>query len=254
MTRQLFRRIADDLRERIASGDLRPGYQLPTHEDLMRDYATTRITVRRALEELTRERLIVGRQPLGMFVRDQRRHRLQAGDGLSGFTPSFPSFGDQLLAALDGPLSQTVDVQTVKPLSGVALRLRSEEPAVLRHRLMYSGRDPVMICNAYFPTACVVGTQVEQGKPLDRSVIDTLDEIGYHVTRLVDEVFVRTTDPAETAELGWATGTPIFAQMHTGYTATDMPVMCEVTLMPGDTWILATERTRDGAHAIRAVG
>lgn len=254
MTRQLFRRIADDLRERIASGDLRPGYRLPTHDELMRDYSTTRITVRRALEELTLERLIVGRQPLGMFVRDQQRHRLQAADGMGGFTPAFPSFGDQLLAALAGPLSQNVDVQLVKPLSGIAIRLQSEEPAVLRHRLMHSGQDPVVICNGYFPADVADGNELGRPGPLSRSVFDVLDDLGYRVVRLVDEVFVRTTDPSETAELGWATGTPVFAQMHTGYTAADVPVMCEVTLMPGDTWILATERTREDAPAIRAVG
>jgi DNA-binding GntR family transcriptional regulator len=254
MTRQMYRRIADDLRERIGSGDLRPGYKLPTHEELMKDYATTRITVRRALEELTRERLIVGRPPIGMFVRDQQRHRLQAGPGTAGFTPSFPSFGDQLLAALDGPFSQNVDVQVVAPLTGVAVRLRSEEPAVLRHRLMYSGQDPVMVCNAYFPTKIAVGTEIDQAAPLSRSTFAVLDDLGYRIVRLVDEVFVRTTDPYETHELGWMTGTPVFAQMHTGYTSADVPVMCEVTLMPGDTWILATERTRDDPPAMRAVG
>jgi GntR family transcriptional regulator len=253
MTRQLFRRIADDLRERIASGELRPGSQLPTHEDLMRDYSTTRITVRRALEELTRARLIVGRQPRGMFVRDPSRYRLQAGQGLDGFAPPFPSFGDQLLKALDGPFTQTVDVHLAVPPTGIGLRLGSDEPALLRHRLMYSGKTPIIIANAYYPAHLAAGTELGQPSVIDRGVFAVLDDIGLPVVRLVDEVFVRTADPCENAEIGWQVGSPVLGQMQTGYTAMDVPVMCAVTLLPGDTWILAVERRREDIAAIRAV-
>ncbi|MFW6695177.1 winged helix-turn-helix domain-containing protein [Streptomyces sp. MAR4 CNX-425] len=56
-------RVAGALRERIRSGELRPGDSLPTQKVLMAEFAVERSVVRKALEQLKRERLLadVGR-------------------------------------------------------------------------------------------------------------------------------------------------------------------------------------------------
>ena len=65
-----YRVLADVLRSRILSGDLRPGDRLPTESDLCEAYGLSRSTVREALRVLTSERLLVTRRGVqgGSFV------------------------------------------------------------------------------------------------------------------------------------------------------------------------------------------
>jgi GntR family transcriptional regulator len=56
------------LRDRILSGALSLGARLPTENDLADRYAVSRVTVRRALGELERERLIERRRSAGTRV------------------------------------------------------------------------------------------------------------------------------------------------------------------------------------------
>lgn len=66
----LYAQVARDLRGRIIRGELATGTRLPTEEQLCGRYHVSRVTVRRALDELVRERLVQRRRPLGTFVRD----------------------------------------------------------------------------------------------------------------------------------------------------------------------------------------
>ncbi|PZF81589.1 winged helix-turn-helix domain-containing protein [Jiangella anatolica] len=65
-----FRQLADDLRGRIAAGELPPGSQLPSMTKLREQHNVSSTVVRDALNELRRDGLIVGRQGKGVFVAD----------------------------------------------------------------------------------------------------------------------------------------------------------------------------------------
>jgi len=60
--------IADALRREIINGDLAPGEKVPTEHELCSRFSTSRITVRRALQILADEMLVVRRQGSGTFV------------------------------------------------------------------------------------------------------------------------------------------------------------------------------------------
>ncbi|MBN9341967.1 MAG: GntR family transcriptional regulator, partial [Comamonadaceae bacterium] len=72
-------RAAEQLREqlvfiqRIASGQLVPGDALPPEDSLCREFGVSRITIRKAVEELLARHLIVRRRGVGTFVSDPRR-------------------------------------------------------------------------------------------------------------------------------------------------------------------------------------
>lgn len=68
----LSAKVAAVLRERILSGELSPGAQLASEQQLMRELAVSRTTVRGALEQLQREGLIVKQQGLRSIVRPRR--------------------------------------------------------------------------------------------------------------------------------------------------------------------------------------
>lgn len=68
MTSARYRQLADDLRERIALGDVGAGGTLESEAELGRRYGASRMTVRRALESLRDEGLVDSRQGAGWFV------------------------------------------------------------------------------------------------------------------------------------------------------------------------------------------
>ncbi|HKT03752.1 MAG TPA: winged helix-turn-helix domain-containing protein [Rugosimonospora sp.] len=64
-----YQRIADDLRDRILSNDLKPGTQLPTEAALRERYRVSRSTVTQALRALRTEGLVECRFGHGIYVR-----------------------------------------------------------------------------------------------------------------------------------------------------------------------------------------
>ncbi|MCR4470188.1 histidine utilization repressor [Burkholderia sp. SCN-KJ] len=58
--------------ERIAKGDWKPGGAIPTEAELVKEFGVARMTVSRALRELTNERVLTRIQGAGTFV--ERRH------------------------------------------------------------------------------------------------------------------------------------------------------------------------------------
>jgi len=63
-----YQLIADDLRERIRTGGYTAGRLLPSESTLSEEFSVSRVTVRRALEQLRENGLIDSQQGLGWFV------------------------------------------------------------------------------------------------------------------------------------------------------------------------------------------
>src|ERR1700728_92339 len=68
MTEPLYRRIAQDLRQRIQDGELAQGAQLPTELDLRERYGASRNTIRDAVKWLVSNGLVETRPGRGTFV------------------------------------------------------------------------------------------------------------------------------------------------------------------------------------------
>jgi GntR family transcriptional regulator len=68
MANAVYRQIAEDLRERIESGQLKPGQQLRTEIELREHHNASRNTVRDAIKWLTNLGLVETRPGQGTFV------------------------------------------------------------------------------------------------------------------------------------------------------------------------------------------
>src|SRR3954447_7970389 len=75
--RQASQQIANKLRAAILTGKFAPGDRLPSQPDLAARYGVARETVKRALDLLRAERLIVSRQGSGAFVRAQTQRAVE---------------------------------------------------------------------------------------------------------------------------------------------------------------------------------
>lgn len=72
-----YRAIAEDLRHRIAAGEMAGGALLPSESELSARYSSSRVTIRRALEALRADGLVDSRQGFGWYVAaDPLRQRL----------------------------------------------------------------------------------------------------------------------------------------------------------------------------------
>jgi len=68
----LHEQISSWLGDRIRGGDFQPDEQLPSENELCREFDVSRLTVRRALQTLEADGFIYRRQGLGSFVSDRR--------------------------------------------------------------------------------------------------------------------------------------------------------------------------------------
>jgi GntR family transcriptional regulator len=68
MTTPMYRDIADQLRQRIESGEFASSSQLPTEQDLQAQYGASRNTIREAIKQLISLRLVETKPGQGTFV------------------------------------------------------------------------------------------------------------------------------------------------------------------------------------------
>lgn len=65
-----YEAIAADIRRSIEDGALKPGDKLPTVVEFCELYGVSKITVKRAIEQITEEGLITSRRGSGTYVKD----------------------------------------------------------------------------------------------------------------------------------------------------------------------------------------
>jgi GntR family transcriptional regulator len=140
----LHAQLTDLLRERIATGVLPPSAQMPSERDLCREYGVSRITVRKALNELAHEDLIYTQVGKGTYVADPT---------LNEELQPLSSFSDDIRRRGMVPASRVLEATIVQADDIVADRLRvpwGTEIAKLR-RLRLADGMPVAIQIAHLP-------------------------------------------------------------------------------------------------------
>lgn len=139
----LYYRLESRLRELVDSKALAPGEALPPEGRLEQIYGVSRITVRRALDELSRDGLVTARQGIGTFVSDQPR--IEA--------PCLVSFTAVAMQRGEVPSSRLLEFRQlvdVEPASA-ALGLDAGEPMFLLRRLRLLNGQPVFVSSAHLP-------------------------------------------------------------------------------------------------------
>lgn len=244
--RPQYQRLSDDLREQIDAGILGPGDQIPTEKQLTEQYGVSRETVRRGLDVLRAEGRIIGRPPVGVFVRARTPmvHRPQAE-----FEPAPSAEMDRWMAQIvsEGRApGQAIAVEVVAPPTEVATALRTgdDEVVVVRRRLREIDGEPYYTNDSYFPRDLVEGSEIMLPHDIARGANEVLAELGALQIRAIDRLKARMPTPKEAERLELPAGTPIFYKVTTGYDATGRPVRCVVDIMPGDRNELVYERTR----------
>jgi GntR family phosphonate transport system transcriptional regulator len=142
----LWRRIAGAVEQEIAAGTLAPGAKLPTEAQMAAQFAVNRHTVRRALEELSRNGLVRVEQGRGSFV---------AEDVLDYTVGPRTRFSEWIRRHNKEPSGRTLDLREVPADATVAagLGVRAGTKVVRLERLGLADGRPVSIGVHHFPVA-----------------------------------------------------------------------------------------------------
>ena len=90
-----YEKIADDLLKAIRKGQYSPGEQQPLEKELCEKYQVSRITIKKAMDELVQQGLVTKRRGSGTFVKTleenyAKRLSLGTSNQFSGFKQTYP--------------------------------------------------------------------------------------------------------------------------------------------------------------------
>jgi GntR family transcriptional regulator len=236
------RRIADDLRESIHSGQLAPGAEMLSENELAAEYHTSRKTARSALAILRSEGLITTGQGRRGIVRPSG----QVGITVTGSnyrkhrSLGLPGFNAQALEQGQRPQQEIREVVRIPAPPEVAMRLDIDEGTeVIVRRLTFRLEGvPVALHDGYFPAGLAAGTVIEQPHLIRggaHAVIeDPAGPIHKHIARSVDEISGRMPTPDEARTLRMPPGVPIFRILRTVYDSEGQPIEVQDSVAAGD--------------------
>jgi GntR family transcriptional regulator len=222
----LYTKVEETIAAEIAGGEYGPGDQLPTEDELLRRFEVSRITVRRAIQNLAQRGLLEIRRGRGTFVLEPR---IEAElTKLSGFIEDMNAAGRKASARV---LSQGVVSATAR----IAERLQLGRGArVMRiERVRLADGLPVSFDQTYLPL--VLGRKIVRND-LRTHPIFTLLEEKYGVSLLEADYALEAVAASEVVAeaLEVTVGSPVFQIERTSRTANYEPIDYEVLSYRGD--------------------
>ena len=90
----LYRQVLEDIKGSISSGQYAPGNRIPSEAELSELYDVSRVTVRRAIEELVSEGYLTKRQGKGTYVNQRKlAHKICRSGNAQSFESSCADMG-----------------------------------------------------------------------------------------------------------------------------------------------------------------
>lgn len=143
----LYRQLKEILREKVRSGQLQPGEQLPGEHVLCQMYGVSRTVVRQALADLEFEDMIERRKGRGTFVAP---HRVAQGlvQHLGGLADDMKALGRSLQSEVRRLTIELADSE----IAG-RLKIAVRTPVVVLERLRFVDQEPWVFTISHLPVA-----------------------------------------------------------------------------------------------------
>lgn len=235
----LYGKVEEVLASEIAHGTLKPGDRLPSEDQLLTRFGVSRITVRRAAQNLIQRGMVEIRRGHGTYVLAPKV--LQELTSLTGFVEDMAVQGRKASARV---ISQGV----VSADSAVARQLHINIGAhVMRiERVRLADSIPLSFDETYLPLD--IGKRIVRNDLRIRPIFTLLEEefgIPLANAEYILEAAAASTHVAEA--LAVSEGAPIFRIERTSFTKTGKPVDYEILSYRGDLIRFVTQLRRKPA-------
>lgn len=215
--RPLYQQIKDLITRSLQAGEWRPGEAIPSEMDLAARFKVSQGTVRKAIDALADENLVVRRQGKGTFVATHAEEhtqfrflRLAPDDGRAG--PAARRF---------------IDCRRVRAPADVAraLQLRSGDAVVEVRRVLSFGGRPVVFDDLWLPGAPFRGLTAERLAGYRGPMYRLFEaEFGVPMVRADEKIRAVAADATAASLLEVAPGTPLLSVERVSFTYGDKPV------------------------------
>ena len=232
----LYARVETVLASEIADGDLKVGDQLPTEDSLIARFGVSRITVRRAIQNLVSRGLVEIRRGKGTFVATPKI--AQELTALSGFVEDMHALGRKPTARVIAKEIVTADATVASQLA-----VTKGERVVRIRRVRMADGIPLSFDETFLPLE--IGKKVITNN-LKVEPIFSLLERKYDVP-LIEAEYKLDAVAAEAevaAALKIKQRSPVFRIERTSYSTGNSPVDYEKLYYRGDLVRFVTRLTR----------
>lgn len=234
--RSLHERIAADLRDEIMSGELPPGGNLPSTQQLKDRFDASNATVQKALQLLKGEGLAVGRPGSAVTVREHRQRTIRPASFMAPAEPGRPYrwIVESAKRGVRGS-SRLLKVGEVRPPADVAaaMNIAKAGTALLRSQVLLFDDEPVELVKSYYPLDIAQGTAMMEHRRIRGGTPTLLAELGYPPRRCVDQVSARVPTQEQYAALEMPSDLPVLRTFRVVYSDGDRPIEASVMAKAG---------------------
>jgi len=223
----LYDQIERNLRDLVINGHLKPGQTMPAEWDLVELYGVSRLTVRRALDELVRQNWLERKHGVGTFVRQPI---------MASIAASKLSFTEQMNAIGRKPGSKHISHCVVPATDKIARALRIEEgdPIIEITRVRLADNVPIML-----ETACLSTTRfpslADHDWTKDQSLYKMLnEECGVIISAVDNTIKPVLLTETEARYIKSKAGSPALLSETVAYTRDGTPVEYSWSFSNGD--------------------
>lgn len=232
-----YHRLYVVLAERIRIGEYRVGAALPSEADLTEEHGVSRVTVRRALDQLVSEGLIEKQQGRGSFVAhlDLKSDKPPA---LSGVITNLVAGGDVLKV-------ETLQwARTNAPQhAATALGLESQAECLLITRVRRHGDSPISVTSIYIPAQ--IGDRLDEAKSEQSLILEQLADAGFEPLHTIHRLSATLASGETSARLQVRTGSPLLRMRGVVYGEADKALYYQESVFHPDNYEYAIRLDRD---------
>jgi GntR family transcriptional regulator len=231
------RRLLDELRQLILSGEYAAGTKLPSYRELSELYGIDKNVVERVVGELRGSGLVETRHGSGTYVRGFRAiprsspGRLAKQRWLGGET--IQDTEDR---------RRELDTQTgeapAPDWAATALGLAPGTTAAFRDRRYTVDGRPVQLATSYLPVEIARGTQIMHTNTGPGGTYARLAELGYQPVYFTEFVRARMPLPEESQRLELPAGTPVLQVTRHAYAGSGRCVEVNRMILDGMSYLL----------------
>jgi GntR family transcriptional regulator len=236
--RPLQVRIADELRAQIETQQLPPGAQLPTLDELAAAYLCSLSAIRKAIDLLRQQGLVVTVHGRGTFVRERptaRRH------GIDRYAKSRWRNGKAILIA-EAEIQGKSAGQLLRELGETAAPAQVADrfgippgrPVWVRRRTTMIDGRPNQLADSFYELEVVMGTRIQEEDTGPGGGFARLEEAGHELVEISEEWSARMPTGPESVALRLPAGTPVIDLVRTTYTTGGRPVEVMLAVLAGD--------------------